>query len=150
MKVGDYCKHGVVTIPMDADIVQAASTMRSEHVGFLVVIEAGDVKRRPVGVLTDRDITVQVVAAAMDPRAVTVADVMSRKPILALETDDLNEAAQGMRIAGVRRMPVVTSSGALTGVLALDDILQVIAGMACDVYGTVRSERCQEQRLRTG
>src|SRR5688572_14675992 len=95
MRVADYCKHGVVTIGPDEAIAAAARTMREAHVGFLIVIEPGDLKRRPAGVLTDRDIIVQVVARGVDPQTVTVADVMSRQPIVASETDDLAEAAQG-------------------------------------------------------
>lgn len=148
MRVGDYCKHGVVTVDADADVMRAATTMREEHVGFLIVVQPGDARRQPVGVLTDRDIVVQVVARGVDPASLTVADIMTRKPILASETDDLNEAAQGMRIAGIRRMPVLTRDGTLSGVIALDDVLGVIAGLACDVTGTVRTEQRQEQRLR--
>jgi CBS domain-containing protein len=149
MRVGDYCKHAVVTVAADVDVVGAASLMREEHVGFLVVVEPGDGKRKPVGVLTDRDIVVLVTARGIDPRTLKVADVMSRKPLLATEADDLNEAVQGMRIAGVRRMPVVTRDGTLAGIIALDDVLEVVTGMLCDMSGTVRNEQRQEQRLRS-
>ncbi len=148
MRVGDYCKHGVVTVTASADIVDAANLMRSEHVGFLVVLESESGPRTPVGVLTDRDIVVQVTARGIDPRAITVADIMSRKPIVATEADDVNEAVQGMRIAGVRRVPVVTSEGTITGVIAMDVVLEVVAGLVCDMCGTVRGEQRQERRLR--
>jgi CBS domain-containing protein len=149
MQVGDYCKHGVVTVATNSDIVSAAELMRTEHVGFLVVLEPGDPTRKPVGVLTDRDIVVQVTARGVDPRTVTAADVMSRKPLTASIADDVNEAVQGMRIAGIRRMPVLTREGALTGVIALDDVLEVVAGLLSDMCGTVRSEQRQERRLRS-
>jgi predicted transcriptional regulator len=147
MRVGDYCKHDVVTVDADSDIVEAASLMRNEHVGLLVVFAPGDTTRKPLGVLTDRDIVVQVTARGVDPRKVTVADIMSRKPIMAVEADDLNEAVQGMRISGVRRIPVVKHDGTLTGILAMDDVLEVLTGMLCDVSGTVRNEQRQERRL---
>lgn len=148
MRVGDYCKHDVVTVDADSDIVEAASLMRNEHVGLLVVFATGDTTRKPLGVLTDRDIVVQVTARGVDPHKVTVADIMSRKPIVAVEADDLNEAVQGMRISGVRRIPVVKHDGSLTGILAMDDVLEVLTGMLCDVSGTVRNEQRQERRLR--
>jgi CBS domain-containing protein len=148
MRVGDYCKHSVVTVDADSDVTEAAGLMRNEHVGFLVVVEPGDRKRKPVGVLTDRDIVVQVTARGIDPRKMTVTDIMSRKPIVAAEPDDLNEAVQGMRMSGVRRLPVVTTEGALIGILAMDDVLEVLTGMLCDVSGTVRNEQRQERRLR--
>ena len=149
MKVGDYCKHGVVTVGTDADVAQAANLMRAEHVGFLVVVEPGDALRKPVGVLTDRDIVVQVVARGVDAQQLRVVDVMTRKPLIATEGDDLNEVAQGMRIAGIRRMPVLTREGRLTGVIAMDDVLEVIAGLVCDLCGTVRNEQRQERRVHT-
>jgi predicted transcriptional regulator len=148
MRVGDYCKHGVVTVPSSSDVVDAANLMRQEHIGFLVVVESGDAMRKPVGVLTDRDIVVQVVGRGVDPHKVTVADVMSPKPMVATEADDLNEAMQGMRIAGIRRMPVLSREGMLTGVIAMDDVLDVVAGLVCDMCGTVRNEQRQERRVR--
>jgi len=99
-------------------------------------------------VLTDRDVVVQVIARGVDPRQVTAADVMSRKPLVATEADDLNEAVQGMRIAGIRRMPVVARDGSLLGIIAMDDVLEVVTGMLCDMSGTVRNEQRQERRLR--
>lgn len=148
MKVGDYCKHGVVTVEATADIASAAQIMRAEHIGFLVVVQPGDVLRRPIGVLTDRDIVVQVIARGVNPEAITVADVMTRKPLQASVDDDVNEALQGMRIAGIRRMPVLTREGALSGVIAMDDVLEVVAGLVCDMCGTVRNEQRQERRVR--
>jgi CBS domain-containing protein len=149
MRVGDYCKHGVVTVTADSDILEAASLMRDEHVGFLVVVESEDTKRTPVGVLTDRDIVVQVTARGVEPRTLKVADVMSRKPLVATDVDDLNEAVQGMRISGIRRLPVVTREGGLTGILAMDDVLVVVTGLLCDMSGTIRNEQRQERRLRS-
>jgi len=148
MKVGEYCKHGVVTVSSTADIVEVAKTMRDEHVGFLVVVNDGDPQRKPVGVLTDRDIVLQVCAQEVDPHSVTAADVMSNKPLVASESDDLNEVMQAMRIAGFRRVPVLTNAGSLTGVIAMDDTVDIVAGLMCDIAGSIRNEQRQERRVR--
>ena len=148
MRVGDYCKHGVVTIDATADVVEAAKVMRDEHVGFLVVIEEGDPMRKPVGVITDRDVVLQVCAKEVDPRSVTAADIMSRDPLVAREADDLNDVLQAMRLDGFRRVPVMTMSGALIGVIAVDDAVDLIAGLMCDISGSIRNEQRQERRLR--
>ena len=150
MKVGDYCKQGVVTVTSTADVAEVARLMRDEHVGFLVVVAGDDPQRTPIGVITDRDIVVEVLARDVDPRQVTASDIMSAKPLIATESDDLNEVIQGMRIAGVRRMPVMALSGSLMGVIALDDALDVVTGLMCDICGSVRNEQRQERRLRPG
>lgn len=146
MRVGDFCKHGVVTVATTADVVEIAQVMRDEHVGFLVVVNDGDPDRRPQGVITDRDLALQVCARDVDPHSVTAADIMSRDPLTAREQDDLNEVVQAMRIAGFRRVPVLKASGSLVGVIAVDDAIEVIAGLLCDVCGSIRAEQRQERR----
>jgi len=72
MKVGDYCKRAVVAIASSAEAAAAAKLMREEHVGFLIVYREGDALQKPVGVLTDRDLVLGVMARDVDPHAVTV------------------------------------------------------------------------------
>ena len=148
MKVGDYCKRGVIAVGAKADITEAAKLMRDDHIGFLVVCNEDDEIRKPVGVLTDRDIVLQVTARDVNPHAVTVADVMTRKPLIATETDDVSDLLQAMRIAGIRRVPVVDTRGALTGIIALDDVIDVVTGMLCDISGSIKHEQRQEWRSR--
>ncbi len=148
MKVGQYCTRAVKCISATQDVLDAARRMRDEHVGFLVVHEDGDPFRRPIGVLTDRDIVLQIIARQVDPASVAVQDVMSREPLVANETDDLNELMEAMRLVGVRRAPVVDQRGALTGVIAADDVVDVIAGLMCDLAGSIKSEQRQEWRAR--
>lgn len=148
MKVGQQCKRRVVGICGGADIADAARMMRDEHVGFLVVYEQGDDIRKPIGVLTDRDIVLEVLAKDVDTHAVTVRDAMTRQPLVASEGDELGEALQAMRLAGIRRVPVVDARGALTGIFALDDAIELITGLLCDVAGSIKSEQRQEWRTR--
>jgi predicted transcriptional regulator len=148
MKVGDYSKPCVFSIGTSADIVEAAKLMRDQHVGFLIVYKDGDEMRRPVGVLTDRDVVLQVTAREVNPRSVTVEDVMTRQPVIARATDDLGDALQAMRLAGIRRVPVVDVHGALNGILALDDAIDLVTGLLCDISGSIKSEQRQEWRLR--
>jgi CBS domain-containing protein len=149
MKVGEYCNKCVVAIASSADAADAAKLMRTHHVGFLVVHREGDVLRKPVGVLTDRDLVLGVMARDVDPYAVTVEDVMSRQPLTANESDVLNDLLQGLRLAGFRRAPVVDARGALVGIMTIDDAIEVITGLMCDVAGSIKSEQRQERRRRT-
>src|SRR5687768_9559357 len=113
MYVGQICNRDAITITAGAHILAAAQLMREQHVGYLVVVEpdeAGSI-RRPVGVLTDRDIVVGIVARGKDPRIATVRDVMSPDPVTVATTASTSAAAQEMRRMGVRRLPVVGTLG---------------------------------------
>jgi CBS domain-containing protein len=150
MKVGEYCKRAVVTIATSADAAEAAKLMRSEHVGFLIVHREGDSSQRPVGVLTDRDLVLGVMARDVDPHAITAEDIMTRQPLIANESDELSDMLQAMRLAGIRRVPVVDVRGALVGIMAIDDAIDVVTGLMCDIAGSIKSEQRQEWRARTG
>jgi CBS domain-containing protein len=112
----------VVTITPDASIQEAARLMRAKKVGALVVTNL----RKPVGMLTDRDITVDVVAAGHDPAATTVSKVMHRNPRVIHEDEGLFDAVKTFSTAGVRRLPVVNGRGAVKGIIALDDVLMLL------------------------
>ena len=148
MKVGEYCNRAVTTIDSDADLTAAAHMMRDHHVGFLIVLAAGGIAREPVGVLTDRDIVLQVLAKNVDPASLTVGDIMTRDPMIAREEDDLGELLQGLRLAGIRRVPVVDSQGVLVGIISVDDAIEVIAGLLTDVSGSIRHQQQREWRTR--
>lgn len=146
MNVGEHCRRGVISIADTADIVTAARLMRDQRVGLLSVHRNGDDIHRVVGVLTDRDIVMQVSASGRDPRAVKVQDVMIRQPLVANEMDELRDVLQVMRLAGIRRVPVVDARGAPAGILALDDAIELITGLLCDISGSIHSERRHEWR----
>lgn len=148
MNVGQYCKRAVISINTKADVAEAARSMRDNHVGFLVAVNEGDEFKRPVGVLTDRDILLEVTACDVDAHGVTVGDVMARNPLVANESDDLSDLIQAMRSAGFRRLPVVDTRGQLTGIIAMDDVIDVMAGLICDLAGSIKNEQRQERRVR--
>lgn len=150
MKVREYCKRAVVAIKDQADAAEAAKLMREEHVGFLVVYRDGDELQKPLGVLTDRDLVLGVMARDVDPHSVTAGDVMTRQPLIANETDELSDMLQATRLAGIRRVPVVDVRGALVGIMAIDDAIDVITGLMCDISGSIKSEQRQEWRAKAG
>ena len=150
MRTGTICQRSLFTVRRSDSATHAAWIMRDKHVGYLVVVEddAAGGYPRPVGVLTDRDIVVTVVAREMDPRSVAVKDLMTPNPATVVESEPMESALRKMRELGVRRVPVVSCRGELVGILASDDILQVIAGDAQDLVATIRDERQVEGRLR--
>jgi predicted transcriptional regulator len=107
--------------------LEAAKLMRDGHIGNVVIVNERDGRTEPIGVASDRDIVVQLVAKEVDPVDIMVTDLMARELFVALENEDIHEAIQRMRYRGVRRLPVVDRQGALVGVIALDDLLEHIA-----------------------
>lgn len=148
MNVGDICSRAVVSIGTDEPVQQAAELMRRYHVGTLVVTRPAAGGDEPVGVITDRDIVIAVVAQQVAPDTLTVGDVMSGEPVIAVENDDVNDVLDDMRREGVRRIPVVDDAGILVGVFALDDLLQLLATQLNLVAGIVGSQRSEERRKR--
>ncbi len=149
MNIADIYKHAPVTIHESEDLSAAARLMRERHIGYLVVVEpylSGAVK--PVGVLTDRDIVISVIAKGADPRELRVGDVMTRKPVMIDESKTLAAALGEMRRIGVRRIPVVGALGELLGVLSLDEVLDALAEELLGVVGSIRSELRVEGALR--
>lgn len=150
MNVGSICTRKVVTASPQLDVQAAAELMRQEHIGFLVVVpQEPRSPHPPLGVLTDRDIVVAVVAKRADPASLKVGDVMSIQPVLASESDPVDLALRTMRRAGVRRLPVVNGRGEVVGVLSLDDLLEFVAREVESLSGAVRNGRQIEGVTRT-
>jgi CBS domain-containing protein len=150
MSIGELCNREVIVIAPDASIGEAVKLMRKYHVGDLVVIERRGAERMPLGVLTDRDIVVEVLAEAVDPAAVAVKDVMSAPLVTAREDEELSDLIGRMRSHGVRRVPVVNAQGGLEGILTVDDILELLAEQMNGLAGLVRVEQQRERERRTG
>jgi CBS domain-containing protein len=148
MTVGEVCTKFVVTALEDETIVDAARRMRDAHVGALVVVDeiaAG----KPVGILTDRDIVVSAVAQAPDKlESLVVGDVMTGDPVTARSGETLDSALASMRARGIRRLPVVSSDGSLEGLLAFDDILEVMSKDLNQLVGLVAREQRRERDMR--
>jgi CBS domain-containing protein len=127
MSIGEVCNREVVIIDRRESVFDAAKLMREYHVGDVLVVEERDDARVPVGILSDRDLVVEVLAKALSPDAVDVGDLMSTDLLIARENDRLLDTIKSMRARGVRRIPVVDDSSALVGILALDDLIELIA-----------------------
>lgn len=147
MKTLEACKRDVVIAYRDTPLAEAAKRMRARHVGCIVVVEKDDAAR-PVGILTDRDIVVEVVAAELDPRSITVGEVMTAPIVTVNADDDALDTLKVMRIRGVRRVPVVDGTGALAGLASLDDLLEIAGDTLNDVVGAIVSERSIESWVR--
>jgi len=148
MAVGEICNREVVIAKKALSVVDAAQLMRTHHVGDLVVVEEKDGRKQPVGIVTDRDIVVEVVAAGVDADALKVGDIMGPEVATVRESEGLFEALRYMRDKGVRRMPVVDSTGGLVGILTMDDMLSLLAEEMTELAKLVSHERQREAAVR--
>jgi len=125
--VGEICNREVVVTTRDTTVADAARLMRDHHVGSLIVAEPRDGAQYPVGIVTDRDLVVEIMAMDLDPRDVNVGEVMGQGLVIARESDGIRETLEVMRFKGVRRLPVLSSRGNLLGIVAADDLMKVLA-----------------------
>ncbi|MDD2933222.1 MAG: CBS domain-containing protein [Methylotenera sp.] len=127
MTIGAICNREVITVRRDANVLHAATLMRKYHVGDVVVIEDHKGKSVPVGIVTDRDIVIELVATELDCRVITTGDIMAANVNVIKESAGIFEAIKLMTTKGIRRLPVVDNEGGLLGIVTLDDLLQLLA-----------------------
>jgi CBS domain-containing protein len=125
-----------------------AQLMREYHVGSIVVADQPDGKRMPAGIVTDRDISVAVVAFGLEPEAIQVGDVMNQELVAVREDAGVAETAELMRMKGLRRLPVTDSAGALVGIVAADDVLSLLAEEMAALASMVTREHKREVETR--
>ena len=149
MTVGEICTRNVVVAPKAELIVDAAKRMRMSHVGNLVVCETRNGRHFPVGIVTDRDIVISVVAGDPDHiNYLLVSDVMSDDLVTAREHDSIEAALKKMEDHGVRRLPITDTDGALVGILTLDDVLQYLTAQQSELVALVAREQRRERQYR--
>jgi len=146
--VGEICNREVVVTTRDTTVADAARLMRDHHVGSLIVAEPRDGAQYPVGIVTDRDLVVEIMAMDLDPRDVNVGEVMGRGLVIARESDGIRETLEVMRFKGVRRLPVLSSRGNLLGIVAADDLMKVLAEDITALATITTRERWREAAQR--
>ncbi len=148
MNAGEICNREVVIVNRDQTILDAAKLMREYHVGDVVVMEERNGEKVPVGILTDRDIVIEILAQDLDAGEVLVGDAMSFDLLTALEEDEILETVKRMRARGVRRIPVINAQGGLEGIIAVDDLVDFFAEQMADLVALISTEQRQEQKNR--
>lgn len=149
MTVGAFCSPVVAYIDQNASVLDAARLMRSRHTGSLVVVaDAAHGACNPVGIVTDRDLVVEVLAEDFRHDLVAVKDVMSQDLIVAAPSDALYDTVKRMRAKGVRRVPVTDGQHAVIGVLSVDDVLSVLAATLSEVDALIVQEQGYERATR--
>lgn len=144
MRVEEVCSKTVVSASPALDIVRAAQLMREHHVGTLVLVETTDGTTVPTGIVTDRDLVMEVLAKQVPPEQVRLGDLVTGPLRTAGAEDDLFETLERMRAQGLRRMPVVDAGKRLVGLLSVDDILGAVSKLVGDVPRLVKRARTTE------
>ncbi len=148
MAMNDICNPDVITLERNSTISQAAKLMRQHHIGAVVVVEMKNGRRAPIGVVTDRDIVVELVATELDPDVITVGDIMAHTLVSINEKSGLFEAIRLMADKGVRRLPVTDEKGGLAGIVALDDMLLLLTKELSALSKLVEREQKSEAKKR--
>jgi CBS domain-containing protein len=138
----------VVTATPDTTATRAAQLMRAHHVGSLVVLDSASDNGKPVGIVTDRDLVLAVMAEELDPDLFTVGDVMSVELVTAPGRASLMEATQAMRSHRVRRLIVLDDAGRVVGIAALEDLLEAMTREFGELVMALRGAREREIRER--
>ncbi len=148
MTIGTICNREVITVQRDATVLHASVLMRQYHVGDVVVIENRKNKTVPIGIVTDRDIVVELVATELDCKVITVGDIIITKLIVVKDSAGVFEAIQLMANKGVRRLPVVDDDGGLVGIITLDDLLLLLSKELAALNKLVTREQKNEATKR--
>jgi CBS domain-containing protein len=122
--------------------------MRNSHVGDVVVVEQSNGERVPIGIVTDRDLVIEVMAKEIDPADVSAGDLMSSELVTAGESESVNGVIALMRAKGVRRIPVVNELGGLTGIIVMDDLVRALAEQLTTLGRIVVREEFEEGQRR--
>lgn len=148
MKIGEFCNRDVIIMNGDESVKTAAELMRRHHVGDVVLVEENEGQRVPIGIVTDRDLVVEVMAVGLETTVLTVQDIVTRSLLMAKEEDSVFDCLEFMKIKGVRRLPVVDEDKSLIGIITMDDITAILAGMLYNVVSLVDRQQRNEIKQR--
>jgi CBS domain-containing protein len=148
MTVGDVCNREVVYVNREVTVDAGCRLMRHYHVGSLVVVDEVGGKRVPVGMLTDRDIVLEVNAMDLDAKVITAGDIMPPDLIAVPESKNILDGIEVMRSNGLRRLPIVDEKNLLVGIVTIDDLLPVLAKHLSGIAGVVSLDNAREGGLR--
>ncbi len=148
MPISELCSREVIIVEAEDSALEAARLMRKHHVGDVVVIEKQNSIRKPVGIVTDRDLIVEIMATELDPTVITVGDIMTPKLVTVKESASIFETIQYMRRKAVRRSPVIDDNGGLVGIITMDDLLQLLSEELSELTKIVDRETDKESRQR--
>ena len=148
MMLSDLCTLEVASCSPRTSVLEAARIMRQKHTGDLVVVDDGEDEKEPLGIITDRDMVVDVLATGLDPAVTAVGSIIRTPVVLAHDTEDASTALERMRTHGVRRIPVVGNGNRLVGILTVDDLIKLLAADAAALTEIISRQQHHERIAR--
>jgi len=148
MLLDSFCMLDVACCSPRTTALEAAHIMRRKHTGDLVVVDDDESRPAPLGIITDRDIVIEVLGKGLDPAATTVGSVIRTPVVIAQGSEDSSAVLERMRTHGVRRIPVVGTGGKLIGIVTVDDMLKRLAADASLLTDIVSQGQSHEARSR--
>lgn len=146
-KLKEFATNLVAVVEPDTSARVVAQLMRRHHIGALVVVDALD-KNKPVGIVTDRDLVLELMAEGLDPAVFTAGDIMSVDLVKAQPEMDAMEAVQLMKKYRLRRLVIVDKAGNLAGIVTIEDVLGLLTRELADLSVDLGSARDRETRER--
>jgi CBS domain-containing protein len=147
MDIASICQRRVITIEADASLKEAATCMRENHVGALVVIDAVEAGR-VAGVVTDRDLAIEVLAGEVDAARIQIGQLVNGSLLSVAGSASIQDAVAAMEEGGVRRLLVTDDEGRVIGFLSVDDLLDAVASELSGLANALRSGIARESAER--
>ena len=138
-----FCTSQVAVVEPETAAVVVSQLMRQHHIGALVVVDAQE-KSRPVGIITDRDLVLELMAQGLDPAVFTAGDIMSVNLVNATAEMDAMDAVELMKTHRLRRLVIVDEAGRLTGIVTMEDVLEQLARELADLAEGLTGARDRE------
>jgi CBS domain-containing protein len=148
MLVRDLCTSEVACCRPQTSALEAARLMRQKHVGDVVVVDDPVERRVPLGVVTDRDLAIEVLGDGRDAATTAVSALVHRPVVIARDSEDVTVVIERMRTHGVRRVPVVDERESLVGIVTLDDLLKSLLAEMHTLLETQSRAQRREQTVR--
>lgn len=144
ISVQELIQTNVICLERTASVYEAAQLMNQYHIGDVVVVDEIKGRRRPIGMLTDRDITLKVVAEQKPLESTRLEDVMSTDVACAQQSDSVHDYVQAMKQAGVIRLPVVDRDGGLVGIISSKRLFKFFVQELQDLTMINRRQKSKE------
>ncbi len=146
-RLKDFATSQVAVVEPETSALVVSRLMRRHHICALVVVEAGGTNR-PIGIVTDRDLVLELMSEGLDPEVFTAGDIMSVDLVLADPEMDAMDAVQLMKTNRLRRLVLADKNGALAGIVTMEDVLLLLTRELANLTSGIAGARDREVRER--